>query len=331
MKNIYFLVVLILMCTLTSCTPSTPSSSELPSVTLQSIPNQLSPTATTIRLPSETPTQRIPSGLIDEDGDGLLASEEGKYGTSDQETDTDNDELDDYIEVVKYFTNPTQSDTDGNGKLDWENGDRYKRTSTTFVRVWARYMGDVEKMTGLYQDVTKVITQDDTLLKVEVALLPDTKPYLSASMFDTPEDIQNHLGRYPQAKFSSTSLNLIKTVAGNGTMLEKANRVNKWFRATFMQNEQLPQDGWRRSIPSKDLGDYELSDFIFRQLRPNMDSSDPYKGHDESYEYFSFDVNGKKQNVEIPSVMDPDWEFIHRFWFWRTLANRNPNASTQDR
>ncbi len=54
---------------------------------------------------------------LDKDGDGLLNSEEGTYGTSQYLYDTDGDGLPDKFEV-DYGTSPTLSDTDGDGLDD---------------------------------------------------------------------------------------------------------------------------------------------------------------------------------------------------------------------
>jgi len=61
-------------------------------------------------------------GCIDDlDGDGLYADEEAIYGSSDSDTDSDDDGLDDYEEVYTHGTDPTTDDTDLDGMDDaWE-------------------------------------------------------------------------------------------------------------------------------------------------------------------------------------------------------------------
>jgi hypothetical protein len=58
---------------------------------------------------------------VDEDGDGLDREQEAQLGTSDYDTDSDDDGLSDYDEVFVYGTNPMNADTDGDGMKDgWE-------------------------------------------------------------------------------------------------------------------------------------------------------------------------------------------------------------------
>ncbi len=57
-------------------------------------------------------------GAKDFDGDGLDAESEQEYGSSDARTDSDNDAVSDYEEVVYWLTNPMRADTNGNGVSD---------------------------------------------------------------------------------------------------------------------------------------------------------------------------------------------------------------------
>lgn len=58
------------------------------------------------------------SNDCDADNDGLLGSEEGKYGTDPNDSDTDNDGLSDGAEVKKHHTDPLKKDTDDGGEDD---------------------------------------------------------------------------------------------------------------------------------------------------------------------------------------------------------------------
>lgn len=55
---------------------------------------------------------------VDTDGDGLLDSEEARYGTNLYDKDTDDDSLSDGEEVQKYQTDPLNPDTDNGGNKD---------------------------------------------------------------------------------------------------------------------------------------------------------------------------------------------------------------------
>jgi hypothetical protein len=247
----------------------------------------------------------------------LLAFQEREIGTSDQAVDTDRDGLDDYVEVCKYLTDPTMSDTDGDDTPDNDPYERREQANTIEARVWARYMGNVNQMTTLYQEVQEIISDDGILLKVEVVLYPDTRPPLEASIFDTEGDLASMMGRYPQANLSDETIAQIATIAGIGSPAERARRIHRWFRTTFMTTQSLPEDGWRRRLPGATIGDYDSEDFIFREPIPGAHFADPYTGYDDSYHYYTLGQDGHERAVEIPPADDPEWEFIHRFWFWR--------------
>ena len=55
---------------------------------------------------------------MDKDFDGILDSEEVKYGTSSTSSDTDSDGILDRDEINIYKTNPLKADTDGDGYND---------------------------------------------------------------------------------------------------------------------------------------------------------------------------------------------------------------------
>lgn len=60
----------------------------------------------------------VSSKPSDSDSDGLLDSEELSYGTNLFNKDTDNDNLSDYDELARHYTNPKKPDTDGDGYSD---------------------------------------------------------------------------------------------------------------------------------------------------------------------------------------------------------------------
>lgn len=54
----------------------------------------------------------------DSDADGLSNADETKYGTDQNNADTDGDGLTDKIEISTYHTNPLKADSDGDGFFD---------------------------------------------------------------------------------------------------------------------------------------------------------------------------------------------------------------------
>jgi hypothetical protein len=54
----------------------------------------------------------------DKDRDGILDSEEKKLGLSNEDSDSDNDGISDYVEINEYKTDPKNPDTDGDGYKD---------------------------------------------------------------------------------------------------------------------------------------------------------------------------------------------------------------------
>ncbi|MFH0953542.1 MAG: OmpA family protein [Verrucomicrobiota bacterium] len=64
------------------------------------------------------PAYSVTGGELDSDGDGLLDSEEVKYGTDPYNPDTDSDGLTDGDEVKVYKTDPLNPDTDWDGLKD---------------------------------------------------------------------------------------------------------------------------------------------------------------------------------------------------------------------
>ncbi len=60
----------------------------------------------------------IPLQELDTDKDGVRDIDERRFGTNAEQTDSDADGLNDYLEIYQYKTKPTEADTDGDGYLD---------------------------------------------------------------------------------------------------------------------------------------------------------------------------------------------------------------------
>jgi hypothetical protein len=254
---------------------------------------------------------------MDSDSDGLLLSQEVKIGTSDNTADTDGDGIDDLQEVYKYFTNPLLVDTDMDGILDSDFGERIENANAEVVSVWSRYMGNANHMDTLYQDVQEVIYDDGILLKIKVVIFPEVTIPFDASIFDHEDDIKSLMGNYPQSVLSESTKSKFLDIAGEGSPYNRANRVRGWFIGNVLYNDMLPQDGWRRNKPNTNLGEYSIDDFIFRELKPGFEFADPYTRRDGNFRYFMLTKDGEEIPVEIPNRYDEEWEFINRWWFWK--------------
>lgn len=60
----------------------------------------------------------VPLQELDTDKDGVRDIDEKRYNTDINLSDTDADGLNDYLEIFQYKTNPTVTDSDGDGYLD---------------------------------------------------------------------------------------------------------------------------------------------------------------------------------------------------------------------
>ncbi|MFB6182056.1 MAG: hypothetical protein ABEJ24_04120 [Candidatus Magasanikbacteria bacterium] len=70
-------------------------------------------------------------GKYDKDQDGVIASRELNYSTSDQKVDSDNDGLTDFEEIYIFNTSPTKADSNNNGISD--SGDILAKNSPIFT------------------------------------------------------------------------------------------------------------------------------------------------------------------------------------------------------
>lgn len=112
-------------------------------------PTPVPPTPTPIP-PTPTPTAVPPAPNGDSDGDGLTDSEEAAAGTNPLSPDTDNDGVDDYLEVKVIGTNPLDPDTDDDGLSDWDESWIDSPTSPTHPDTDLDGLTDYEEMWNVY-------------------------------------------------------------------------------------------------------------------------------------------------------------------------------------
>ena len=78
-----------------------------------------SPGATCLCDSTESASEAVDLSL-DVDGDGLSAADEESCGSKNDDPDSDNDGLNDLEECKEFLTNANQSDTDGDGRTDFD-------------------------------------------------------------------------------------------------------------------------------------------------------------------------------------------------------------------
>ncbi len=121
--------------------------------------------------------------LADRDLDGLPEMLEAGLGTDVELVDTDGDSLSDYWEANKYRTNPTESDSDGDGTPDgdWEERAEFARTLRAVVDLRPPF--HIQHMNDFYQDARVLKALGGGVTRVEVVLYPEAIPSINASTY----------------------------------------------------------------------------------------------------------------------------------------------------
>ena len=139
-------------------------------------------TLTFITTPSDTMQRRIGqfnSGTLqDTDKDGLDDGLEVKLGTLSTVPDTDEDGLTDYEEYCKYRTDPTLSDSDGDGTPDAAWDERREYTYSIRAVLELKPPWNLEAMNDLFQDARLMESPQSSYQKIEVIIYPYASPVL---------------------------------------------------------------------------------------------------------------------------------------------------------
>jgi len=139
-------------------------------------------TLTFTTAPSDTMQRRIRefnSGTLqDTDKDGLDDGLEAKLGTLSTLPDTDEDGLTDYEEYCKYQTDPTLSDSDGDGTPDAAWDERREYTYSIRAVLELKPPWNLEAMNDLFQDARLMESPESNYQKVEVIVYPYAFPVL---------------------------------------------------------------------------------------------------------------------------------------------------------
>ncbi|MFA7000995.1 MAG: filamentous hemagglutinin N-terminal domain-containing protein, partial [Candidatus Omnitrophota bacterium] len=171
----------------------------------------------------------------DTDSDGLPDSLETTLGTNPALADTDDDNLSDYEEYLKYRTNPNSDDSDSDGTNDDDWDERREYVYTINVQGKTLLRADIDAMNDFFQDAVSLGTftyNGVTGLYYDVILYPDAvqlvipqnypasyssdlAPYVASSLTVTlsPEmkaKVQEIVGRIPAG--DRTDLNVVDTL-----------------------------------------------------------------------------------------------------------------------
>ena len=144
-------------------------------------------TLTFITAPSDTMQRRIDqfnSGTLqDTDKDGLDDRLEAELGTLHTVSDTDADGLTDYEEYCKYKTDPTLSDSDGDGTPDaaWDERREYTYSIRTVLELKPPW--NLEAMNDLFQDARLMEGPESNYQKIEVIVYPYASPVLLPTLY----------------------------------------------------------------------------------------------------------------------------------------------------
>lgn len=155
--------------------------------------------------------------------------------------DYDNDGLLDYYELYRYFTDPENPDTDGDGKLDgeWEERKEYTYTITVQIRLVHPY--NLDYMTSHpYQDV-KIIEETDKYLDCEITLYPFNKYHNTYVTNDNwQEDNKELMKTIEPGKFNDWNeefqKDLIKLLKDNGIEPDKLTDKELVIRVVDLMN-----------------------------------------------------------------------------------------------
>lgn len=173
--------------------------------------------------------------LLDTDLDGFPDEREAQASTNPGLVDTDGDLLNDYVEIVKYKTNPLKADSDGDGISDNDWNERREYAYTVRVVIRLREPFDLEAMNDLYQDVRLVEAPEEAgYTKMEAIIYPETHAILRASTYPL-ETLPRELQSYTQPSLATNydvemQAKVLDIVAGATTDIQVVEQVVNWVR-----------------------------------------------------------------------------------------------------
>ena len=131
----------------------------------------------------------------DPDGDGLLSTEEQRLGTNPNNPDTDNDGLNDGVEVNTHHTDPLRPDTDGDGLTDGSEVNTY-HTNPLAADTDSDAIGDGEEINRYHTNPLLADTDGDGITDGQEVFSYHTNPLVADTdgdgLSDGVEVFQTH-------------------------------------------------------------------------------------------------------------------------------------------
>ena len=179
--------------------------------------------------------QDVSLSVQDSDRDGLEDRLEAEIGTNPTSSDTDGDGLSDYEEYCKYRTDPTKEDSDSDGKPDGDWQERREYTYTIQALCEIRPPSGLEMINDLYQDA-RVVHKEPTLndgTVVEVLIFP----FATAHVYAQPcprgavaDELKQYVQPTVSMNFSPEMEKEVEEIVKDAdTDVEAIEKILQWF------------------------------------------------------------------------------------------------------
>lgn len=226
------------------------------------------------------------SGLVDSDGEGLIDSEEARYGTDPQNPDTDSDGLNDYDEVKVYATDPLNPDSDYDMLKDGEEVHHYH----TNPMMADTDKGGVSDGHEVLEDGTDPLNPADDLLLYSLEMEFDTdKADIKPIYFAQLDVIGKVITRHP-ASTSVIEGHADKRKSSNGPYNQKLSERRAKAVLTYLSSK------WKINADRMKAKGFGFS----RPVAPN----DPSSGNIKNRRVDIY-INGAKDEVVAPAAEKP--------------------------
>jgi predicted metalloprotease with PDZ domain len=171
----------------------------------------------------------------DRDTDGLEDTFETKIGTNPTLSDTDGDGLSDFEEYCKYYTNPLEKDSDDDGISDsgWNERREYAYSIRAVCNI--RSPSKLEYLNDIYQDarILNKDANDANTLTVELLLFPFSTPHVYGQPYTAKcvsGDMKQYLLPTISMNFSPEMQQQVRKIVGDSaTDIDAINHLLHWI------------------------------------------------------------------------------------------------------